>query len=635
MKHIVIGTAGHVDHGKTLLIKTLTGVETDRLKEEKERGISIELGFAQLKLPSGKRAGIVDVPGHERFIKNMLAGVGGIDLVLLVIAADEGVMPQTREHVDIIQLLQVKKGIVVLTKVDLVDEEWLGLVSEEVREFLQSTILKDSPIVPVSSATGQGIPELLKLIDQYVEDTEERVSTGKLRLPVDRVFSVTGFGTVVTGTLLAGRIAIGDAVQVMPQGQLSRVRSIQVHGKKMEQARAGQRTAVNLTGIEVEEVKRGSVVVTPNSVEPSHRMDVRLLLLESAQKNLKNRARVRLYLGTDEILGRVRLLDREEMEPKQETYVQLELEDQAIAGKGDRFVIRSYSPMRTIGGGTVIDPNAPKHKRFRPEVLEALATKEKGTPEELVEQFLAGKQGLYQVEDIAGGTGLAVPDIQSALDQLCAAKAVQSIAGDKKNFFVAQQVYQNWAQEIQGMLKKYHQEYPLREGYPKEELRSRKFSFIPTKNFQALLQNLQGDGFIKLYDKTLAAVDFAGELTGPYQKSAAALFQEMAAGGYQPPAWAEVVKKHRLKDVEGQEFLQYFLRTGKLVKLGDEELYFTAQGYQQAKALIIDFIKQNKEISVAQTRDLLNTSRKYTLPLLEALDRERVTKRVGDNRVLV
>ncbi|MCL4440275.1 MAG: selenocysteine-specific translation elongation factor [Firmicutes bacterium] len=635
MKHIVIGTAGHVDHGKTLLIKTLTGTDTDRLKEEKKRGISIELGFAQLKLPSGKQAGIVDVPGHERFIKNMLAGVGGIDLVLLVIAADEGVMPQTREHVDIIQLLQVKRGIVVLTKVDLVDEEWLGLVTEEVKEFLKGTVLGQAPVIPVSSVTGQGIPQLLQLIDKFVDDTEEKVSTGKLRLPVDRVFSVTGFGTVVTGTLLAGRITVGDTVQVMPNNLVSRVRSVQVHGRKVEQARAGQRTAVNLTGLEVEEVKRGSVLVTPNSVEPSHRMDVRFLLLESAPKALKNRARVRLYLGTDEVLGRIRLLDREELEPGQEVYAQLELEGEAVAGKGDRFVIRSYSPMRTIGGGTVIDANAPKHKRFRPEVLEALATKEMGTPEELIDQFLTGKQGLFTAEELMSATGLPAPDVSAGLQKLTAEEQIKVIPADKKDLFVSMPVYRTWGQEMRSMLESYQREYPLREGYPKEELRSRRFSFVTHKNFQHLLQAFETDGVVKLYDKTLAGPDFTGELSAGHKRLVDSMINTIQEGYFQPPSWSEVVKNHKLKDSEAQEYLQFLLRTGKLVKLGDDELYFSAERYRQARQMIIDFLKENKEISVAQTRDLLNTSRKFTLPLLESFDRERITRRVGDNRVLI
>lgn len=634
MKHIIIGTAGHVDHGKTLLIKTLTGTDTDRLKEEKERGISIELGFARLILPSGKQAGIVDVPGHERFIKNMLAGVGGIDLVLLVIAADEGVMPQTREHLDIIQLLQVKKGIVVITKADIVDDDWLGLVKEEVREFVTGTVLEQAPILAVASTTGQGIPELLHLIDKTVDITEERTETGRLRLPVDRVFSVTGFGTVVTGTLLSGRIVVGDSVEIMPQGIVSRVRSLQVHGQKMDQARAGQRTAVNLTGVEVDDIKRGSVLVTTGSVTPSHRMDVKLQLVASAGKPLKNRARVRMYLGTDEILGRVRFLDREELEPNQEAYAQLELEEEAIAGKGDRFVIRSYSPMRTIGGGTVVDSNAPKHKRYRPEVLEAIATKEMGEPEELLEQFLYNQQNLFTVDELSQGAGLAKADIEQCLPKLEKDERVKIIRADQKEFVVSGQVYRNWGNKIKSTTESYHNDHPLREGIPKEELRSRQFSQLTSKVFLFLLQSLEADGYALIHEKTVASPN-TGTLAANYQRVVDSLLNVLITGKNQPPSWSEIVKNHKLKDSEAQEYLQYLLRKGMVTRLGDEELYLATQEYNKARQLIIDFLKNNKEISVGQARDLLNTSRKYTLPLLESFDRERLTRRVGDNRILV
>ncbi|MDD4170142.1 MAG: selenocysteine-specific translation elongation factor, partial [Desulfotomaculaceae bacterium] len=413
MKHLIIGTAGHVDHGKTALVKAMTGVDTDRLKEEKERGISIELGFTSLELPSGRKAGIVDVPGHERFIKHMLAGAGGFDLVLLVIAADEGVMPQTREHLDIIQLLQVKKGVVVLTKADLVDEEWLELVTEEVREFLQDTVLEKAPLVTVSAVTGQGIAALLELLDHVAEETESKTAAGTPRLPVDRVFSVTGFGTVVTGTLVAGQLRVGDMVKVQPAGLTARVRSLQVHGKKVEVAGAGQRVAANLAGLEVEQVSRGSVVAGTDSLVPSHRLDVHLLLLDSADRPLKNRERVRFHIGSGETLGRVVLLDREELAPGATAYAQVELEEMVAAVKGDRFVIRSYSPLWTIGGGTVIDA-APgrKHKRFRSEVLGALATRERGTPEEILEHYLRDNATLPEIADVAAGTGLQVSEVK-------------------------------------------------------------------------------------------------------------------------------------------------------------------------------------------------------------------------------
>ena len=351
---IIIGTAGHVDHGKTWLVKALTGVDTDRLKEEKERGISIELGFAPLRLPGGIHAGVVDVPGHERFVKNMLAGAGGIDMVLFVVAADEGVMPQTREHLDILELLRVQKGVVALTKVDLVDEEWLLLVEEDVRELLKPTHFRHAPIVPVSSVTGAGLKELLDALAGVAAEVNPKPRTGEARLPIDRVFTITGFGTVLTGTLFSGTMHTGDALEIMPSGLKGRVRSLQVHGQKVEEAGAGQRVAVNLTGVEVGQVKRGDVLVTPGAFPAVRRVAAALHLLERAPHPLKNYQRIRFHLGTKEALGRVRLLDRDELRPGDDAVVQIELEEAVVAAVHDRYVIRQYSPVTTIGGGEVI-----------------------------------------------------------------------------------------------------------------------------------------------------------------------------------------------------------------------------------------------------------------------------------------
>jgi selenocysteine-specific elongation factor len=350
MQRIIIGTAGHVDHGKTVLTKRLTGVDTDRLKEEKKRGISIELGFAPLTLPSGIKVGLVDVPGHERFIKNMLAGIAGIDLVLLVIAADEGVMPQTREHLDIINLLEVKKGIVVVTKTDLVDAEWLELVKGEIEEVLKGTVLEHAPVVPVSALTGQGIPQLLEVIDRMALETPPKLITGKMRIPIDRVFTITGFGTVITGTLWSGRLKAGETVEILPRELTARVRNIQVHGEKVSEATAGQRVAVNLAGVETEEVFRGDVLAEPGLLTASHRIDVKLTLLKHINIALEQRVRVRIHHGTREVLGRVNLLDREELLPGENCFCQLVLETPLMALRGDHFVIRSYSPMLTKSG---------------------------------------------------------------------------------------------------------------------------------------------------------------------------------------------------------------------------------------------------------------------------------------------
>ncbi len=609
MKHLIIGTAGHVDHGKTALVRALTGIDTDRLKEEKERGISIELGFASLQLPGGRRAGIVDVPGHERFIKNMLAGAGGFDLVLLVIAADEGVMPQTREHLDILQLLQVQKGIVVLTKTDLVEDDWLELVEEEARDFLKGTVLEDAPVLKVSAVTGQGIRDLLEKIDQLAGQTVSRVSSGPPRLPVDRVFTITGFGTVVTGTLVSGVFRVGDSVEIQPQGLVSRVRSLQVHGEKVEEAEAGQRVAVNLAGLELEQVERGSVVAGAKTLTPANRVDIHLLLLDSAARPLKNRTRVRFYLGTSETLGRVVLLDREEMEPGTLAYAQVELEEQLVAAKGDRFVIRSYSPMETIGGGTVIDPlPRRKHKRFRSEV------------------------GLHIPGEIAIGTGLKDEEIVEAASELVKEGRAKMISGDGKTYYVSTGIYQRWTAAVAQLLEAYHRDFPLREGYPREDLRSRKFQVLNSRVFQMLLLEMEKDGLLRVTPQAVALQGFA---TGPslqQEKLISRIKHELEEVAFLPPSWNDLSRSAGLDEVFAAELLQYLLRTGDLVKIA-EELYFLKDVLASARQIVSRSLRDKGEITVAEVRDLLQTSRKFALPLLEYFDREKLTRRVGDKRL--
>lgn len=633
MKHLIIGTAGHVDHGKTALVKAMTGVDTDRLKEEKERGISIELGFTALELPGGRKAGIVDVPGHERFIKNMLAGAAGFDLVLLVIAADEGVMPQTREHMDIIQLLQIKKGIVVLTKADLVDDEWLELVKEDIRAFLKGTILEKAPLVTVSAVTGQGIDALLALLDRVAEETQAKSAAGPPRLPVDRVFSVTGFGTVITGTLVTGELRIGDSVVVQPQGLQARVRSLQSHGQKVSVVGAGQRVAANLAGLEVEQVRRGSVITSMNSLTPSYRLDVYLSLLKSAARPLKNRARVRFYLGSGETLGRVVLLDREELEPGAMAYAQIELEEKTAAAKGDRFVIRSYSPMQTIGGGTVIDPvPGRKHKRFRSEVLKSLETREKGTPAEILEQYLRGDNWFPDLGEAAAGSGLEMAETEATARQLAREDKVKIVPGDGKVYLILTEVYRRLAGELQQMLEFYQREFPLREGYPKEELRSRKFPALSSKVFQFLLAAMENDQLVSCTAQAVASTSIA---PGPDAAMAAVIEKirrELAEAGFQPPAWTELAGVAELSEPARFELLQYLLRTGELIKVG-ENLYFHRDTLKEIRRQVVTYLQQKGYINVGELRDLLQTTRKYALPLLEYFDKEKLTKRVGDKRL--
>jgi selenocysteine-specific elongation factor len=633
MRYLVIGTAGHVDHGKTSLIKILTGIDTDRLRDEKERGISIELGFAYLDLPDGRRAGVIDVPGHEKFVKHMLAGIGGIDLVLLVIAADEGVMPQTREHVDIIQLLGIERGIVVLNKIDLVEPDWLELVEEELHEFLAGTVLAEAPVCKVSAVTGAGVPELLKTIAAQTADIPERPVTGQVRLPIDRVFSVVGFGTVVTGTLASGALRLGDAVEIMPRRLPARVRSLQVHKQKVSQAGAGQRVAVNLAGLDVQDVNRGDVLASPGGFKPTRRLDVKLDLLEGAPRALKNRTRIRLHLGAAEILSRVLLLDREELAPGAACFAQLLLETDTIAGRGDRFVIRSYSPMHTIGGGRVVDANPPRHKRFQAKVLERLATLEKGNPNELVEQALRGAAAPVTAGDLATSTGLDRGAVAAACTELETRGALVRLAGGEH--LAHADNYARWRRTVLAALQDYHRRYPLREGHPKEELRSRSFAAFSTGKFQDFLQSLAAEGLVSLYPQSLALKEFsAGEPPEKARRLLAQMEEAYQRGGMQPPTAAQVFEKLGLREVEGQEYLHHLIRRGALVRV-DDEWCFHAVAVEEARKRIEDFLRERGELSVGEARDLLGSSRKYALPLLEYFDRVRFTRRVGDLRVLV
>ncbi|MCF8009987.1 MAG: selenocysteine-specific translation elongation factor [Clostridiales bacterium] len=631
MKHLVIGTAGHVDHGKTVLVEKLTGTNTDRLYQEKERGISIELGFTFLTLNNGKRAGIVDVPGHERFIKNMLAGVGGIDMVIMVIAADEGVMPQTREHMDIIELLQIKKGIAVITKKDLVDESLLELAEEEVQEFLFETSLAGTPVIKVSSVTGCGIEYLKNKLTEISADVPPSPETGISRLPVDRCFSVTGFGTVVTGTLVSGYFNVGDKIEIYPQGIQSRIRSIQVHGENKERAGTGQRVAINLAGIEKKDLKRGNVIAPPNTFKPSNRIDVKFKLLKSSPKPIKNRARIRVYLGTLEILSRILLLDRDEIQPGEECYAQLFLEDKTVSVKNDRFVIRSYSPMQTIGGGKIIEPFAYKHKRFKNDVIQAIKINETGTPQELAEQFLYNKKTMLMQSEIEPIANLNNNEKSEILNNLVIENKITCIQGDN-NCYISNSAYKNWTETILSLVKKYHDTYPLREGHPKEEIRSKKFPGLNNKQFDLFLQYMEKENLIITRGEVILIPEFI-PIPGKKQEENIIKIKEiLLSSGTQPPMWKNICKQLDLPNDQSVELLRYLLRNKILAKISDD-IYLHYKVLDEAEEKLINYIREKGQISVSEARDMFNTSRKYTLPLLEYFDTKKITKRTGDVRV--
>jgi len=634
MQRIIVGTAGHVDHGKTVLTKRLTGVDTDRLKEEKERGISIELGFAPLTLPSGTKIGLVDVPGHERFIKNMLAGIAGIDLVLLVIAADEGIMPQTREHLDIINLLEVKKGIVVITKCDLVDEEWLDLVKQEVREVLSGTVLEEAPVIPVSAMTGQGIPELLHTLDSLAQETPPKEVTGKARIPIDRVFSITGFGTVITGTLWSGRLKVGSIVEIFPQEQIVRVRTLQVHGEKVPEATAGQRVAVNLAGVETEEIERGDVLAEQDLLKPSFRLDVKLRLLKHLDVTLGQRARVRIHHGTREVLGRINFLDREKLLPGDNCFCQLVLETPLMGLKGDHYVIRTYSPMVTIGGGMIIDPAPERHKRYKEDIIKTLEVKSQGSPKELVLQALVEEgRDLVTVKLLADETGLGEDAAGQQVKQLVDEGKAEVINGEGNVFYIAKEREEKWLAQAKKRLGDFHRKYPLRTGMPKEELRSRDFSGLAGKMFNLMLDFWEKAGKIRLSGQSVADADFSVKVSPSLEKTRETLEDRLMTDPFSPPGWDELAEYVSLSGEDKTEVLLWLQQSGIVVKIS-EEVIMHRRAVERAKNLLTEYLKQHGTMQLSEARDLLNTSRKYALPLLEYFDQMRITRRKGDVRVL-
>ena len=631
MQRLVIGTAGHIDHGKTTLVKKLTGIETDRLKEEKQRGISIELGFAPFLLPSGQKAAIVDVPGHERFIRHMLAGAFGIDMVLFTIAADEGVIPQTREHGDILELLGVEKGVIVITKKDLVDEEWLMLVEDEINEYVAGTILKGAPIVAVSAVTGEGIPELLETIERVASTITERAITGKARLPIDRVFTVAGFGTVVTGTLWSGQIKVGDTLELMPVQKMVKVRTLQVHNEKVTTALAGQRVAVNLQGVDVSEIKRGYLLTEPGFLIPSYRVDVRLRLLEGSRRSLHNWNRVRFHLGTDETLGRVVLLDRDELGPGEESFAQIVMEKPVVAFKGDLFVIRYYSPVDTIGGGTVIDPNAPKQKRFREDVLNDLAVKEEGSLYDLVLHELENSLQPLSMTELVRKTGSVETAVSAEIQLLLDDEAIINLDA-KSGIYLSTRGLEILYDQIVVMITDYHRRYPLRSGYPKEDMRTRLFADFNPRIFNALLKYLEEMGRLVIKNNLVSIPGQQVEVGTKEGEAITAIMQLMQDKAFAPPEMEELAKAAEISEDVLSEVLAYLIEQDLVVKIS-EGLYFTRTAIEQGRQVLNEHFDREKELTLATARDILNTSRKYALPLIEYYDRIRFTRRVGDVRV--
>ena len=633
MKQVILGTAGHIDHGKTSLIRAATGIDTDRLKEEKLRGITIELGFASIDLPSGQHVGIVDVPGHEKFVKNMVAGATGIDIVAMVIAADEGVMPQTREHMEICTLLGIRHGFVALTKIDMVDEEWLELVIEDISDFLQGTFLEDAPIVPVSSTTGKGIPDFINTLESMVSHVPERSVAGLFRLPIDRVFTMKGFGTVITGTLISGRIGVGDTIIVYPPGITSKVRGIQVHNQSVEHADVGMRTAINFQGLEKSAVQRGDVLARPDTLVPSYMIDVQFNYLASNSKPIKNRTRVRFHTGTSEVLGVLVLLESEELLPGESTVAQIRLDAPVAIVKDDRFVIRSYSPVRTIGGGQVLNPIPKKHKRFKPEIIDGLkALTESGTDEIILHHASdAGAEGISHVQ-LKLMTNLPDKQLDGALGGLLSRRALIQI--DKENrLYIHGESFEQLKAGATGFLKIYHKANPLRKGMSKEELKSKFPSVLSGKLFNLVLNQMIKEKAVVQDEDTVHLAEHKVSLGQDQAEVRKKILETYQTAGLQPPYFKELGKSLDIDTARARDVMNLLVKDGFIIKAKDD-LFFGADAVRELKGRLVNYLETNGEITTPQFKEMAGCSRKYLIPLLEYFDATNVTIRVGDSRKL-
>ncbi|HLG51354.1 MAG TPA: selenocysteine-specific translation elongation factor [Chloroflexota bacterium] len=615
----VIGTAGHIDHGKSTLVRALTGIDPDRLREEKERGMTIDLGFAWLRLPSGREVSIVDVPGHERFIKNMLAGVGGIDLALLVVAADEGIMPQTEEHLAILDLLRVRRAVVALTKCDLVEADWLDLVRDEVAERLGRSRLSGAPIVAVSAVTGEGLPALLTALDAALDAIPPKPDLGRPRLPIDRAFTIAGFGSVVTGTLIDGALHVGDEVEILPEGLRSRIRGLQMHRQKVEQAAAGSRVAVNLAGLAVDALYRGQVLTSPGWLHPTTAINARLQVLDQAPP-LVHGSEVSFHAGSAEVGAHVRILDGEVVRPGEEGWVQLRFDRPVALVKGDLFIIRS--PNATLGGGEVVELHARRPRRRYVGIVQRLQVMQRGVPAEMIRQVLVDQPGLT-LPAIVEATGLPAQQAAAVLEELVRAGEVVRLG----EIYVAAAMLAALCQQVEQELRLYHARFPLRPGMPREELKSR-LGMAP-RAFTLLLEYLTRDGRIVAEESVVRLMDHRVAFDGALGARVQAFLEALAADPYAPPALDDLAARFGLDD----EVISALVAQGKIVRVSDT-IAFTAEAFDALRRRVIEFLQEQGSASVAEVRDLLQTSRRYALALLEYFDQQHLTRRVGDMRVL-
>ncbi|KYH29466.1 MULTISPECIES: selenocysteine-specific translation elongation factor [Clostridium] len=628
MKNVVMGTAGHIDHGKTALVKRLTGIDTDRLKEEKRRGMTIELGFAPLTLPEGKVISVIDVPGHEKFIKTMVAGVTGIDFVMLVIAADEGIMPQTKEHIDIISLLNIKSGVVALTKTDLVDEEWLNMVREDIRENLKDTPLKDYSIIPVSSVSGEGIQDLIKELEVLAKEASKKEAQNLFRMAIDRVFTITGHGTVITGTIAGGEVKKGDIIEILPKGLEARVRGIQVHNKNVDMAASGDRCALNIVGIEKSEIERGNVAAEIGLMKATRLVDAVLYGVKDV-KNIVHNQRVHVHIGTKEVLARIRILGKDEILGGDKGYVQLRFEEPVAALRGDKFIIRSYSPEVTIGGGTIIFHSTRNRQRFSEESIKELNIGEKGALEELIELCIKDSKMFLSLDELFRLTLGNKEEIEKVLNNLVYYNKIVYLKDVDK--YLSRELYYKYMDNINSKFKNLYKKYPFRFQIDKEEIKSKLFNYLDVKEFTALINSYIKDGIFEVNNNFLIQGDkeaIKKILQMPETELIEKVILEDGLGVRNIQRLKETVN---IGEYKHEDIVKFLVQIGKVVDLGGGVLLHK-DIFNEVVKKIKNIFDKKKTLSVAEIRDYLETSRKIALALMEYLDRLGVTIREGDIR---
>ena len=629
MKNIIVGTAGHIDHGKTTLIKALTGRNTDRWEEEQRRGITIDLGFTYFDLKNGDRVGIIDVPGHEKFINNMVAGVVGMDLVLLVVAADEGIMPQTREHMDILGLLGIKKSILVINKCDLVDEEWLELVEEEIQEELEGTFLEGAPVVKVSAATGQGLDELTDTIQQLMSDEVVAKDTQTIpRLPIDRAFTLSGFVTIITGTLISGTITREDVLEMYPIGKECKIRNIQVHGQNQDKCYAGQRVAINLSNVKKKEIRRGCVLAPKNSMKNTDLLDVKLKVLEDSMRILTNHERLHLYTGTSEILCRAVLLDKEQIGPGEEGLVQLRLEEEIAVKRGDRFVVRFYSPMETIGGGIVLEPNPVRKKRFDAQAIEELKKKESGSLGDVMElQIKEHGDTMITLAELAKVMAHSVDELKEYLEELEESGTIFVFPMKKDTYLWHRDSEFAVRQKIEETLQKYHSEHPYRYGMKKAEIHNTFLKKIKPNIFDAYIERMTGENVYGRREEYLSLPGYEVPKDAMYLQTEKLIEDTFEKAGYDFVRFSEI-DFGKIPRQTAEDVVLMMIDEGKVLRI-NEEMFTMKHLMDEEKEKIQNHLKEENLITIAQVRDMFSTSRKSAKPILEYMDSIKVTKKTG------